>query len=490
MLTDAQLAILDVLIYCKQFRTEEYREWKLGDLLSIIPSDPAPAMVSAAEFEQIKQAALADPEICRLRIESVNPDTNAGNHMAYFVDPQDPNGKYVIFAGTAAHEWGFDVQGAKEPDPPNKIATLEWFDSLNLSYPVVVSGHSDGGNDAMYITVRRGDLIRRCVPIDAQGFGKPFMELYGDEIIRFHDRIVAYNHYADFVSPLLNPIAGGTHYIDGYSTGIAHIPSEIFAHDSDGNLILPLQFGHEAVRHPLMNLLQKFSTEYLENNISDVEVAWLSYIVENLMDGTWDANDVLAIVSARAGAPLFLTKHSVLGTMAFLLPNRSTSGRDRDFRRAKIDELRYLCKAGDEKLCPLSDMIGDVWLSLNLPDVEGLLKLSTDKYRALFDKNDWSLQKFDEVIEKVYSIDATYQEKFSGHLESVQAITDELKQCRDSATPNQVHVVVPGDTLWDISIANGISLGDVIRANPDIKNPDLIYPGDNVVLPGYAGSFN
>lgn len=42
------------------------------------------------------------------------------------------------------------------------------------------------------------------------------------------------------------------------------------------------------------------------------------------------------------------------------------------------------------------------------------------------------------------------------------------------------HQVVKGDTLWDLAIRYGLSLGELIALNPQIKNPNLIYPGDEV----------
>lgn len=42
------------------------------------------------------------------------------------------------------------------------------------------------------------------------------------------------------------------------------------------------------------------------------------------------------------------------------------------------------------------------------------------------------------------------------------------------------HQVVKGDTLWDLAVRYGLSLGELIALNPQIKNPNLIYPGDEV----------
>ena len=46
-----------------------------------------------------------------------------------------------------------------------------------------------------------------------------------------------------------------------------------------------------------------------------------------------------------------------------------------------------------------------------------------------------------------------------------------------------VYIVRKGDTLWGIGRKFGVSLTDLIAANPQIKNPNLIYPGDRVNIP-------
>lgn len=46
-----------------------------------------------------------------------------------------------------------------------------------------------------------------------------------------------------------------------------------------------------------------------------------------------------------------------------------------------------------------------------------------------------------------------------------------------------VHIVKKGETLWGIAQRYGTALTDLIAANPQIKNPNLIYPGNEVRLP-------
>ena len=46
-----------------------------------------------------------------------------------------------------------------------------------------------------------------------------------------------------------------------------------------------------------------------------------------------------------------------------------------------------------------------------------------------------------------------------------------------------VYAVRKGDTLWGIAKRYGVKLADLIAMNPQIKNPNLIYPGNEVKIP-------
>ena len=51
------------------------------------------------------------------------------------------------------------------------------------------------------------------------------------------------------------------------------------------------------------------------------------------------------------------------------------------------------------------------------------------------------------------------------------------------ASAATAHTVVRGDTMWKIAVRYEVGLGEIKGANPHIKNPDLIYPGQVLNIP-------
>ena len=45
------------------------------------------------------------------------------------------------------------------------------------------------------------------------------------------------------------------------------------------------------------------------------------------------------------------------------------------------------------------------------------------------------------------------------------------------------YTVKSGDTIWKIAAKHQVGMSEIIAANPQIKNPDLIYPGQKIIIP-------
>lgn len=52
-----------------------------------------------------------------------------------------------------------------------------------------------------------------------------------------------------------------------------------------------------------------------------------------------------------------------------------------------------------------------------------------------------------------------------------------------SAAAANTYTVVAGDSLWRIAVKTQVGVSELIAANPQLKNPDLIYPGDIITVP-------
>jgi LysM repeat protein len=54
---------------------------------------------------------------------------------------------------------------------------------------------------------------------------------------------------------------------------------------------------------------------------------------------------------------------------------------------------------------------------------------------------------------------------------------------KNAGLGSKTHVIKAGDTLRKIAQTNNISVDKLIKANPQIKNPDAIYAGDELIIP-------
>lgn len=79
-----------------------------------------------------------------------------------------------------------------------------------------------------------------------------------------------------------------------------------------------------------------------------------------------------------------------------------------------------------------------------------------------------------------------FRERYDGYNEELTVLgrVDGMSvQPAGETLPETVCTAVSGDTLWGIANRYGVALEDLLKANPGIKNPNLIHVGDKVVIP-------
>lgn len=57
-----------------------------------------------------------------------------------------------------------------------------------------------------------------------------------------------------------------------------------------------------------------------------------------------------------------------------------------------------------------------------------------------------------------------------------------------SSFASTTHTVVAGDTMWKLAVKYQVGTSEIIAANPQVTNPNLIYPGDRLTIPTLSSS--
>ncbi|KGR86764.1 SafA/ExsA family spore coat assembly protein [Lysinibacillus odysseyi] len=64
----------------------------------------------------------------------------------------------------------------------------------------------------------------------------------------------------------------------------------------------------------------------------------------------------------------------------------------------------------------------------------------------------------------------------------VTALTLSIALPITASAASSSYTVVKGDTLWKIASKNQVGLSELISLNPNLANPDLIYPGQKIAI--------
>ena len=106
----------------------------------------------------------------------------------------------------------------------------------------------------------------------------------------------------------------------------------------------------------------------------------------------------------------------------------------------------------------LKDQLGEYWLENDLPL-----------------NQDW---------EKIYGEPWGDDTGFNEGVAPAESISEAPAQpAQEPAPQNKTYTIVRGDNLTKIAKANNTTIQDIMKLNPKIKDPNLIYAGDSLVLP-------
>ena len=271
-LTESQILLLNNIIYRSEFSKPENLGLTIEEIFLKGVSNSEQQAMTPEEWDQIYAMVASDPVIKNLKVVSSKYEKETGAKMACFVDPRDGQA-YAVFAGTGANEWRDDAVAGKETDSIQQQKALAWFNSLEYKN-IIVSGHSKGGNKAMYVAIV-SDNVAECYAFDGEGFSNEFLVKYREQIQEKASRIHLRANSRDFVNILLNYIPGiDIKYVHNNRDGIAtpkdyHSPNALFLYE-DGKIVY--QIGNLTdYQDPMMEMLHEF-TVYLLNNASDAEL--------------------------------------------------------------------------------------------------------------------------------------------------------------------------------------------------------------------------
>jgi hypothetical protein len=188
-------------------------------------------------------------------------ETYPGTEYPKAITVRDKYGNiYVHFNGTGDGNWGYNSVAYGGPPSPMQEWALSYFnETVEKHYEgqsagdLYVAGHSQGGNNAQFVTIRSqyGDYISTCITLDGPGFSEEFVsdsiDLYGEAFFeRQRNKIWAYNGENDFVS-CLGQVSivpdGHTQYLQYTNPNNKDVDFMMFHAangllDSNGNIIL------------------------------------------------------------------------------------------------------------------------------------------------------------------------------------------------------------------------------------------------------------
>jgi hypothetical protein len=341
--TDEELLIIDCAVYDPglhdAFRGAEDEdavktlgEWasqwlKLhGEEAEVNPGGEFSGGMTNDQFKMVVQTVLNDTSLSGLTVADVTPRAVSpeGKPLGNQLTLTSPDGQDVIvaFQGTANDaEWYDNGLGgfSDTTDTPVQEQALHYFDDMMADYgpspsapgvSVTTTGHSKGGNLAMYVSLLRPDIVSRTLNVDGQGFNAATLLKYAEAVAAQSPNIATLAGAMDFVNLLFTPV-GSQAYTESPEPGWLgggfanqHSPVALLRPGGDGGLVVRPVAGQD----PAMGDAAGF-VDYLQKFMPGDDFALLCRTAMGLKTGAVGVGDVfdrstLAVPLALLGPPL------------------------------------------------------------------------------------------------------------------------------------------------------------------------------------------
>lgn len=341
-------------------------------------------------------------------LDNADIDENYINATTY--GHLDSNGKLidnptVVYQGTSnATAWEDNATGLNTEDTPlqkaayeyikRQQATLKEYSNNPSDIHITVSGHSKGGNFAMYSTIMNEKeeknnpdgnkiTIDNCLSFDGQGFNKDFVKENKKIINKCKNKMTSINAYTDAINLLLTEVSGKTHQVGVEYTKLKR--------DEEGN---PILSGIEDLNNFLFDThspttMYKAICENENNKWSIYEKNELASQIHNISNSVEDTNEPMKA---------YLTK-----TLEYLLVNQFAPGqkvRDKDstiVKEATIDDYNLIIAKTDDNKYNVYNKDGDVVIA-QIDENKQVTKGAIEQYEK-DDSDNELLQEIDKTID-------------------------------------------------------------------------------------------
>ena len=218
MLSDRDLLLLSNFMYADISATSDKSMIELLDSYTkngVITTDKLAHVIVTIGMSKENMAIVMNEmrksdAIKKLTIDS---SINDGIRGACFVDRESCE-TTVAFRGTGGSygQWKSNLNAFNAVSVKEQEQATEFIRRLKFDH-ITVTGHSKGGNLAMFATITLGSRIDRCVSFEGQGFSRRFITEYAAQIRDDNSKIISVSSSCDPVSALLHSVAGERCYI-------------------------------------------------------------------------------------------------------------------------------------------------------------------------------------------------------------------------------------------------------------------------------------